>query len=249
MTIVKYYKSATSELDYTLDWSDFLTGGDTIVSSTWTMPNVDIALVTSSFNSTLTTAWISGGKKNISYDITNSIVTQFGREDYRAITIFISEEPNELSELINVLRLHLGDTDSATYRYMDEWLMVALETAIKALQRWWGDRYIFNTTGDYVLRNPTYTGFTMTSPPEIQDRDIRPIILMASILVKSGSLEANSWNVGSWRDAEIAVSNIEGNKAKQFGIGLDWEELKMYILPPTKRLSTALRIAPPSTED
>jgi len=73
--------------------------------------------------------------------------------------------------------------------------------------------------------------------------------LMASILVKSGQLESNSWNVGSWKDAEIAVSNIEGNKAKEFGLTMAWEELKLYVLPQTKKLRTALRVSHPSTEE
>jgi hypothetical protein len=150
--------------------------------------------------------------------------------------------------LLPVLRMHLGDTDPLTYRYVDGWLRVALVSGIKSLQRWWGDRYLINYTTNDVERSTTYD-FLYTDPPIIQDSDERPIILMSAILVKTGQLESNSWNVGSWKDAEIAVSNIEGNKAKMFGASMDWEELKMYILPPTKRLSGALRIAHPSTED
>ena len=153
-----------------------------------------------------------------------------------------------LDYLLPVLRLHLGDTDPATYRYTDEWLIVALTSGVKAMQRWWGDRYLIDVTTGDVERGTGYT-FLYEDPPIVQDMDERPVILMSSILVKSGQLESNSWNVGSWKDAEIAVSNIEGNKAKMFGVGLDWEELKMYILPPTKRLSGALRLAHPSTEE
>jgi hypothetical protein len=153
-----------------------------------------------------------------------------------------------LDYLIPVLRLHLGDTDAASYRYIDGWLRVALVTGVKSLQRWWSGRYLVDATTYDVSRSTTYT-FTQETPPIIQDMDERPVILMASILVKSGQLEANSWNAGSWKDAEIAVSNIEGSRAKQFGYGMDWDELKMYILPPTRRLSGALRIAHPTTEE
>lgn len=158
------------------------------------------------------------------------------------------ENEINLDYLIPTLRLHLGDTDPASYRYIDGWLRVALVSGVKSMQRWWGDRYLINATTYDVERSTTYT-FTYTDPPIIQDPDERPLILMASILVKSGSLESNSWGVGSWKDAEIAVSNIEGSRAKQFGLGMDWEELKLYILPPTKRLSPALRVAHPSTEE
>lgn len=166
-------------------------------------------------------------------------------EVYAGNIFIISEAKNNLEYLIPVLRMQLGDTDAATYRYLDEWLNIALISSIKILQRWWADRYLIDPFTNVVTRNPL-SQFLYTEPNVIQSRDERPVILMASILVKGGQLEANSWNVGSWKDAEIAVSNIEGNRAKQFGIGLDWEELKMYILPPTKRLSSALRIAHPS---
>lgn len=153
-----------------------------------------------------------------------------------------------LDYLLPVLRFHLGDTDPASYRYVDGWLRVALVSGVKAMQRWWGDRYLVDATTHDVSRSTAYD-FTYDEPPIIQDKDERPLILMSSILVKSGQLESNSWNVGSWKDAEIAVSNIEGNRAKQFGLGMDWEELKGYILPPTKKLAQALRIAHPSTEE
>jgi hypothetical protein len=150
--------------------------------------------------------------------------------------------------LLPTLRLHLGDITPATYRYTDDWLRIALISGIKALQRWWGERYLVDNTTLDVSRGTTYE-FILNEPPIIQTLDERPVILMASILVKTGQLESNSWNVGSWRDAEIAVSNIESNKAKEFGVTMDWEELKGYMLPPTKKLSGALRIYHPSTEE
>lgn len=153
-----------------------------------------------------------------------------------------------LEYLLPRFRMHLGDMTPTAYRYIDEWLIVALLSGVRALQRWWGDRYLVDPTTDEVTRNST-SDFLYVEPNIIQDRDERALILMASIMIKSGQLEANSWNAGSWKDAEIAVSNIEGSKAKQFGIGLDWEELKMYIIPPTKRLSPAIRIAHPNTEE
>jgi hypothetical protein len=154
-----------------------------------------------------------------------------------------------LDYLLPVLRMQLGDTDSASYRYMDSWLRTTLVTGVKAMQRWWGSRYIVDDTTKNVSRNTEAYTFTTAEPPVIQDADERPLILMCSILVKSGQLEANSWNVGSWKDAEIAVSTIEGSRAKEFGYKMDWEELQMYVLPPTKRLATPLRIAHPSTEE
>ena len=144
---------------------------------------------------------------------------------------------SNLDYLIPELRMHLGDTDSTSYRYMDSWLEVSLVTSIKALQRWWGSKYLIDTTtGIDVYRNPDSFSFEFDEPPVIQQGDERPVILMSAILVKSGQLESNSWVVGSWKDAEIAVSNIEGDRAKQFGMTLDWQELLYYLKPPQKQL-------------
>lgn len=157
--------------------------------------------------------------------------------------------PINLDYLIPALRLHLGDTDPATYRYLDEWLRVALVSAVKALSRWWGDRYIVDPTTYDVSRNPDYLDFLYEEPNVIQDRDERPVILMASILVKGGQLESNSWGVGSWKDAEISVSTIESSRAKQFGLGMDWDELQLYLRPPTKRLFSGYRVSIPDAEE
>jgi hypothetical protein len=150
--------------------------------------------------------------------------------------------------LIPTLRLHLGDIDSASYRYIDDWLRTALVTSVKVMQRWWTNRYLVDSITYDISRSSTGV-FSFNEPPIIQDRDERPIILMASILVRGGQLEANSWNVGSWKDAEISVSTIESSRAKQFGYGLDWEELQLYIKPPTKQLFGATRISFSSPND
>lgn len=139
-----------------------------------------------------------------------------------------------LDYLIDMLRLHLGDTDPASYRYMDEWLRTALVASVKELQRWWNYRYLLDSSYN-VYRNPNHV-FLFSEPPIIQDADEKPIILMASIIIKKGSLENNSWNVGSWRDAEISYSNIEGNRAKLESIRDDWNQLTALLKPPTKRL-------------
>lgn len=155
----------------------------------------------------------------------------------------LSDTKSGVEYLIPALRLHLGDTNPLSYRYMDEWLEVSLITAIKALMRWWGMRYLVGEDNS-VTRNPSLF-FELDAPPIIQQSDERPIILMASILVKSGQLESNSWSVGSWKDAEIAVSNIEGSRGKQFGINLDWQELLYYLKPMSKQLFAGTRIEVP----
>lgn len=154
----------------------------------------------------------------------------------------------DLDYLIPELRVRLGDTDSTAYRYLDEWLRVSLVSALKSLQRWWRIRYLIDETTYVVTRYPLST-FTMAEPPVIQQQDEIPIIIMASILTKSGVLQNTSWTIGSWRDAEIAVSNIESGKMKDSSLMRDWAELEMYLLPPTKRLTGVVRSSIPGAEE
>ena len=140
--------------------------------------------------------------------------------------------------LLPELRLHLGDIDPSTYRYADEWLEVSLEMSIKSLGRWWNLKYLISS--HLVSRNPNLT-FIFAEPPVIETQDERPILLIASIVIKEGSLERNSWNAGAWKDAEISFSNLEGSRSKQLSLQKDWDELSMVLSAPTKRLSQALK--------
>lgn len=144
-------------------------------------------------------------------------------------------ETTTLDYLLLDLRLQLGDTDSSTYRYMDEWLLKSLIMAIKALGRWWRFKYLVDELNN-VYRNDLYP-FTLSSPPIIEMTDERPIILMASIIVKGGDLEKNVWGLGSWRDAEVYYSNTEAAKSKNESLRRDIDELESLLLPPTKRLA------------
>ena len=149
------------------------------------------------------------------------------------------DEVTNLDYLIDSLRLHLGDIDSTAYRYTDEWLRTSLVMSIKTLQRWWDYKYLVDTNYD-VYRNQHWA-YLFPEPPIIEHGDEEPVILMASLVIKEGSLENNSWNVGSWKDAEIAYSNIEGNKAKLESLQNDWDALTSILKPPTKRLARTIK--------
>jgi len=133
------------------------------------------------------------------------------------------------------LRLHIGDMDSETY--LDAWLDLALLMAVESLQPWWNFKYLLNDL-DEVYRN-TQVRFLFPEPPVIERADHKPIILMASIIVKAGTLQNTAWSVGSWRDAEISVSNIQGSISRNNLLVGDWEELTNILKPPQKRLSAS----------
>ena len=149
------------------------------------------------------------------------------------------EVTTDLDYLIPELRFMIGDIDETAYRYLNSWLRVALVGSIKTLQRWWRIRYEIDDS--YVVTRYSESTFSIDSPPVIMTADEMPILLMASVLIKSGAMQNSSWTTGSWRDAEIAVSNIEGGKLKNQSLEKDWNALKMYLKPPTKRLGKGTR--------
>lgn len=158
------------------------------------------------------------------------------------------EVTTDLDYLIPALRWRLGDINSASYRYLDSWLRVALVEALKALQRWWGIKYTIDETTYVVSRYPGTT-FLVDAPPTIQAQDDIIIVLMAAILTKEGSLENASWSAGSWKDAEMSVSNIESGRLKENSLGRLWDELLSYIKPPTKQLMGMYRSEIPGAEE
>lgn len=153
---------------------------------------------------------------------------------------------SDLSYLIPKLRLHIGDLDGS--RFIDDWLNVALIAAFDTLQNWWNYKYIPSTvySGNIILeytveRNPDRVFVYPQDKSVIEPGDERAIILMASIMILSGYLENNAWSLGSWKDYEISVSNIEGSRALREKIKNMYEELSMLYNPPSRKLTSSKR--------
>lgn len=81
-----FTKDPDAILDYTVDWSSWLGGTDTIASSTWTVPT-GLTKTTDTMTGTSATVWLSGGTLNETYQVTNEIVTVGGRTEDRTIII------------------------------------------------------------------------------------------------------------------------------------------------------------------
>ena len=158
------------------------------------------------------------------------------------------EVATDLDYLIPELRFRIGDTDSTAYQYLDSWLRVALVSALKALQRWWRVRYTIDDD-TYTVSRWENSSFTVDAPPTIQQSDDVIILAMASILIKSGTLQSSAWSTGSWRDAEIAVSNIEAGRIRDSSLLRDWNELAAYLTAPNKRLFVPTRDTIPGAEE
>lgn len=160
---------------------------------------------------------------------------------YRGQVSVFPEVESNIEYLIPYLRIKIGDVESP-HRYLDEWLKLSLAMAIKSLQRYWKSKYLIDS--DFVVyRNPDVPEMFVQdeSLGVIEQRDEPIIVLKAAIIILEGSFENSSWNTGSWRDAEISYSNIEGGKMKRDVLMKLQEELDDYLLPPTKRLGNPIR--------
>lgn len=89
-------KDPASVLDYTLDWTDWLKTGDTVTGNTVTVETISgdsspLALDSSSFTTTTTTAYLSGGTAGNIYNISYTITTDDGLTDSRNFRIKVLE--------------------------------------------------------------------------------------------------------------------------------------------------------------
>ena len=73
-------KDPQEVLDYTIDWADAL-GADTIVTSSFTVDDLESGLVINSFsnNNSQSIVWLSGGNLNTTGIVTCTITTAGGR--------------------------------------------------------------------------------------------------------------------------------------------------------------------------
>ena len=83
-----FIKSPSAVLDYTLDWSAWLTSGETIATATVTVPE-GITLDDSDHTGTTVVAWLRGCVVGRQYRATCHIVTSDGREDTRTFNVLI----------------------------------------------------------------------------------------------------------------------------------------------------------------
>lgn len=82
-------KDTLAELDYWHDWSAWLASGETIITSTWTVPAGLTDMATPGISGGRTFVWLSGGTVDTAYLVTNEIETSAGRVDRRTIRILV----------------------------------------------------------------------------------------------------------------------------------------------------------------
>lgn len=81
------YHDPQANLDYPIDWADWIQAGDSIAESTWSASPTGLTIGTTGIAGTVTSAWVSGGVAGTTYTLTNHIVLTSGREDDRSIEL------------------------------------------------------------------------------------------------------------------------------------------------------------------
>lgn len=137
--------------------------------------------------------------------------------------------------LIDQVRVETGDLNPSSYRYLDEWISISLMAAVRSLSRRWSSKYLVTDDGE-VSRNTNFPNFEFTEPPVIQEKDERPIVIAACIILLEGSLENSAYDISSWRDSELSYSNLEQGRIRTDHLTSLRNELDSILLPPSKRL-------------
>jgi hypothetical protein len=91
--LATFTKDPDAVLDYTIDWSDWLTGAEELTAAAFTVPT-GITKDSEEKTTTTATVWLSGGTAGESYEITCHITTNNTkpREDDRTIKIKMKEK-------------------------------------------------------------------------------------------------------------------------------------------------------------
>lgn len=175
----------------------------------------------------------------------NYIVYYINGNDRVIITkgqVVLTQEPSSnIDYLIPYLRVKLGDIQNV--RYEDSWLRTALLLAVRVSQRYLSNKYLIDENNN-VYRNPDYPYF-IQEYGIIEARDEPIIVLLAAIIVLEGSLENSAWDAVSWRDNEVAFSNLEQFRTRGEVLNKLVDELNSLLLPPVKRLAKPLKVGMP----
>jgi hypothetical protein len=91
MSLTWPVKDPNAVLDYFIDWTLWLTTGDTIDNIVWTVPS-GLTLETQTISGAKAYAWLSGGTDGVSYNILCRVTTVDGRVDDRTVSIQVSEK-------------------------------------------------------------------------------------------------------------------------------------------------------------
>lgn len=143
MTKNYFHKDPQSVEDYELRWSSFI-GGDSIATSTWTVPS-GITKDSDSKTATTTTIWLSGGTSGQVYELVNTITTVAGRtwQDSIWIEALHNSVYTVASKNIERRIRHRVSDDTQPYEYTTEVMNNAIQQAVD----WYNDMRPYQKNG------------------------------------------------------------------------------------------------------
>lgn len=83
-------KSPNADLDFALDWSAWLTAGDSLSTAQWSVPAGLTKPKPSVVSGSRAVVWLGGGTLGWTYKVMCRIVTAQGRTDERELTVLIA---------------------------------------------------------------------------------------------------------------------------------------------------------------
>lgn len=90
MATTSFAKDPGENLDYGIDWSDWLAAGETISTSVWTVA-AGLTKGSDSNTTTTTTVWLSGGTAGTTYRVENAVTTNASRTGVRSFLIVVQD--------------------------------------------------------------------------------------------------------------------------------------------------------------
>ena len=85
-------KSKAGVLDYAFNWSDVIASNETITTSNWSVSSSDLTLVSTTTTGVTTVAFVSGGRDNYFYQLTNTIQTDQSRTWSRVLDLRVESK-------------------------------------------------------------------------------------------------------------------------------------------------------------
>lgn len=90
MARFNFLKDPNAQLDWQVNWSDWLAEGESISSAIFTVDD-GLTVDSTGHDDTVATVWVSGGTAGMVYRVTNRVVTSDARTDERSFSIRVTE--------------------------------------------------------------------------------------------------------------------------------------------------------------
>lgn len=89
MAIYRWEKTDRGELDYLIDWTDWITSGEVIINAVWTVSDPALIIMNQEESDTVTTVWLDEGLPGVTYTVECTITTDSTPENRKTSRSFL----------------------------------------------------------------------------------------------------------------------------------------------------------------